>query len=132
MSHPISAMCRLLGMPRSSYYYKIVEPVSEAELEEKVKDVFLENKARFGARKIKQVLENQGFCLSRRRVGRIMKRLNLVSVYQKARFKPNSKGKNEAPVPNHLNREFHNRKPLEVLVIDLTTSENFYNFLVQI
>lgn len=113
-------MCRLLGMPRSSYYYKMAEPVSEADLEVKVKAIFLENKARFGTRKIKRILETQGFCLSRRRISRIMKRLNLVCVYQKAVFKPHSKGKNEAPVPNHLRREFHNRKPLEALVTDLT------------
>ena len=30
-------MCRLLDIPRPSYYYKAVEPVSEAELEEKSK-----------------------------------------------------------------------------------------------
>ena len=30
-------MCRWLNIPRSSYYYKAVEPVSEVELEEMVK-----------------------------------------------------------------------------------------------
>lgn len=113
-------MCRLLAIPRSSYYYKRIEPVSEVELESKIKDIFVENKARFGARKLKQVLASQGICLSRRRIRRIMKRLNLICVYQKAAFKPQSKGKNEAPVPNHLGRAFANCKPLEVLVTDLT------------
>ena len=48
-----------------------------------------------------------------------MRGLNLVCVYQKAAFKPHSKGKIKL-VPNHGNREFTDRKPLEVLVIDLT------------
>ena len=87
-------MCRWLKIPRSSYYYKAVEPVSEAELGEKIKSIFLESKSRYGARKIKKCLEAQGINLSRRRIRRIMKRLNLVSVYQKAAFKPHSKGKN--------------------------------------
>ena len=113
-------MCQCLNIPRSSYYYKAVEPVSEAELGEKIKSIFLESKSRYGARKIKKCLEVQGINLSRRRIRRIMKRLNLVSVYQKATFKPHSKGKNEAPVPNFLERQFNQQKPLETLVTDLT------------
>lgn len=38
----ISSMCRWLIIPRSSYYYKAVEPVSEAKLEEKFKANFLQ------------------------------------------------------------------------------------------
>lgn len=44
----------------------------------------------------------------------------MVSVYQKAAVKPQSKGKNEASIPNHLARQFNQEKPLEVLVTDLT------------
>ena len=44
-------------------YYNTAEALSEIYLETKVKDSFLENKARFGARKIKQLLENQGIQL---------------------------------------------------------------------
>ncbi|ESV54644.1 hypothetical protein SAG0136_05210 [Streptococcus agalactiae LMG 14747] len=80
-------MCQCLNIPRSSYYYKAVVPVSEAQLEEMVKRIFLDSKSRYGARKIKKCLEAQSLNLSRRRIRRIMKRLNLVSVYQKAAFK---------------------------------------------
>jgi len=52
-----------------------------------VKRIFLDSKSRYGARKIKKCLEAQGITLSRRRIHRIMKRLNLVSVYQKPTFK---------------------------------------------
>lgn len=45
-------MCRWLNIPRSSYYYKAVVPVSEAQLEEMVKRIFLDSKSRYGARKI--------------------------------------------------------------------------------
>ena len=113
-------MCRWLNIPRSSYYYKVVEPVSEAGLEERVKRIFLESKSRYGARKIKKCLATDGITLSRRRIRRIMKRLNLVSVYQQASFKPHSKGKNEASVPNLLARQFKQEKPLKAIVTDLT------------
>jgi transposase InsO family protein len=113
-------MCRWLNIPRSSYYYQAVDPVSEADLEDKITYIFLESKSRYGARKIKKYLEKDGIILSRRRIRRIMKRLNLVSVYQKATFKPHSKGKNEAPIPNRLDRQVDQERPLEVLVTDLT------------
>ncbi|BDD38880.1 transposase [Streptococcus ruminantium] len=113
-------MCRWLNLPRSSYYYKASETVSEADLEEKVKQIFLESQSRYGARKIKQCLASDGIILSRRRIRRIMKRLNLVSVYQQASFKLYSKEKNEAPIPNLLARQFNQEKPLEAIVTDLT------------
>ncbi len=113
-------MCRCLNIPRSSYYYKAVVPVSETQLEAMVKRIFVESKSRYGARKIKKCLEAEGLTLSRRRIRRIMKRLNLVSVYQKAAFKPYAKGKNEAPIPNLLARQFKQKKPLEAIVTDLT------------
>lgn len=113
-------MCRYLNLPRSSYYYKAVEPIPQAKLEGMVKHIFLESKSRYGARKIKKCLETEGMILSRRRICRIMKKLNLVSVYQKAAFKPHAKGKNEAPIPNLLARQFNQENPLEALVTDLT------------
>ena len=80
-------MCCWLKIPRSSFYYKAVVPVSEAQLEEMVERIFLDSKSRYGARKTKKCLEAQGITLSRRRIRCIMKRLNLVSVYQKPTFK---------------------------------------------
>ncbi|SQB66659.1 ISSdy1, transposase OrfB [Streptococcus dysgalactiae] len=107
-------------MPRSSYYYQAVESVSETEFEETIKRIFLESESRYGSRKIKICLNNEGITRSRRRIRRIMKRLHLVSVYQKATFKPHSRGKNEAPIPNHLDRQFKQEGPLQALVTDLT------------
>ena len=113
-------MCRFLEIPRSSYYYKVREPVSEAELEERVISHFKENKARYGARKLKHCLESEGTTVSRRRIRRIMRKHNLVSVYQNTSFKLRAKGKNEAPIPNRLDRQFNEQEPLATLVTDLT------------
>ncbi|GET75137.1 hypothetical protein KNZ06_15940 [Streptococcus dysgalactiae subsp. equisimilis] len=66
-------MCRWLNIPRSSYYYQAVDPVSEADLEDKITYIFFESKSRYGARKIKICLNNEGITRSRRRIRRIMK-----------------------------------------------------------
>lgn len=98
-------MCRWLNIPRSSYYYQAVEPVSEMELDEKVKTIFLKSKSRYGARKIQKRLESKGIILSRCRIRRIIKRLHLVCVYQKRAFKRHSKGKNDALIlVRHFNQ----------------------------
>lgn len=49
-----------------------------------------------------------------------MKKLKLNFLYQKASFKPHARGKNEDPIPNHLARHFHQQRPLEAIVTDLT------------
>ncbi len=104
-------MCRCLKIPRSSYYYKATEPVSEAELEAKVKQIFRESKSRYGARKIKKRLEVQGMTVSRRRIRRIMKRLTLVSVYQQSSLSHILKGEDEASLPKiSLARRIQPRK----------------------
>ena len=64
--------------------------------------------------------QKDGIILSRRRIRRIMERLHLVSVYQQAAFKSHSKGKNKAFIPNRLDRQFDQERPLEALVTDLT------------
>lgn len=125
-------MCRCLNIPRASYYYKAIEPKSEAELEEMIKTIFRESKSRYGARKLKKCLENEGIILSRRRIRRIMKRLYLVSVYQKATFKSNSKGKNEAPIPNLLARQFDydnavSESTYRAFKLEFVNQENFHS-----
>ena len=96
-------MCRWLNIPRSSYYYQAVDPVSEADLEDKITYIFFESKSRYGARKIKKCLEKDGIILSRRRIRRIMERLHLISVYQKAAFKPHSNWWNYHRIHGSLN-----------------------------
>ncbi|KPJ22300.1 hypothetical protein AKK44_05420 [Streptococcus phocae] len=57
-------MCRWLNIPRSSYYYQAVEHVSETEIDDNDKTVFLQSKSRYDARKVKKRLESKGLKLS--------------------------------------------------------------------
>ncbi|NKZ19454.1 IS3 family transposase [Streptococcus ovuberis] len=77
-----------------------------------MKRIFHERKSRYGTRKVKKRLEAQGMIVSRRHIRRIMKRLNLASVYPQTSFKPQSKGKNHTPIPNRLARQFNQVKTL--------------------
>lgn len=118
--YSISAMCRVLGISRQTYYYKAKETKSEAELEEAVQREFNQSRKAYGTRKIKKALENQDIIMSRRKIGKIMKKLNLQSSYTLAHYKQHQASCNEALTGNVLDRNFLWQEPLQAIVTDLT------------
>lgn len=110
-------MCKTLGISRASYYYKTKEKPDDSTLEAEIIQVFNDNRKAYGTRKIKASLSQD---VSRRKIGRIMKKFQLVSVYTKKKFKRHKTPVNEAPIKNELNRQFTERKPFEAIVTDLT------------
>jgi putative transposase len=120
-------MCKLLKVSRSLVYYHIkkrkeaiMTSKEEAKLENLVIKIFRESRNNYGTRKIKKQLERKGTKVSRRRIGRIMKKYALISNYTKARYRVHNIGCNEENITNTVNREFNNRGKLEVVVSDLT------------
>ena len=121
-------MCEVLQIARSTFYYdrgiaaqkKQEKLEEEQELKEKVLVIFQENRKVYGTRRIKDALEKVDQTVSRRRLGRFMKELGIVSKYTQASYKPMSTQPNEESVRNVLNREFQVDKEMSVLVSDLT------------
>jgi len=113
-------MCRVLKISRQTYYYQEKMPIIESELEEKVETIFYQNKQAYGARKIKKVLKLEDIIVSRRKIRRIMRRRNLVSVYTKITFKWTPSNVNESKIDNQRKRNFDSAVPLEKVVTDLT------------
>jgi len=118
-------MCKALKLNRSSYYYKETEKTVDTELENAVIREFYLNRECYGTRKLKQQLRRQqnGHCalrVSRRRIGEIMKKYGLVSKYTLKRKGKRKQNVNNDPIPNKVERQFTDRKPLEVVVSDLT------------
>lgn len=103
-----------------SFYYEATVKTDETELENKIEQIFQDNYDVYGTRKIKKELQKSDFQISRRRIGRIMKKLGLVSKYMVAQCKPHKQKCNEDPVKNELNREFNGQAPYVVVVSDLT------------
>jgi len=113
-------MCKCLNIARSTYYYESAMKNDESEIENEIKKIFQENYNVYGTRKIKKELHKSNFQVSRRRIGRFMKKLGLISKYTVAQFKVHKQKCNEDPVKNELNREFNGQKPYAVVVSDLT------------
>ncbi|MDN6345314.1 MAG: IS3 family transposase [Tetragenococcus koreensis] len=118
--YSISAMCQVLGISRGSYYYEVKKKASEADLEQAIIEEFAKSRNSYGTRKLKIELAKRGFTVSRRRIGRIMKKFNLVSNYVQRKYKVHSKGTNQTQIDNLLDRDFDSDEPMKAIVTDLT------------
>lgn len=118
--YSVSAMCKVLNIPRSTYYYEAKIQKDESELVAKIVNIFKTSRNNYGTRKIKVELSKEGLQISKRRIGRIMKQEGLVSKYTVAQFKPHVDKCNESKVANLVERKFKDQPHLNVVVSDLT------------
>ena len=79
--YSVSAMCRVLQVNRSTYYYEAKQKPDESNLSSEIAEIFRTSRNNYGTRKIKKELMKKGRQVSRRRIGRIMKQEGLVSNY---------------------------------------------------
>lgn len=113
-------MCKVLNIPRSSYYYEAAQKQPEDSLTAEIREIFRQSRNNYGTRKIKVELSKKDLRVSRRRIGRIMKQEGLVSSYTVAQYKPHVDKCNESKVQNIVNRDFSDQPQYNVVVSDLT------------
>ena len=120
--YSVSALCSVLQVNRSTYYYEPKPRSGDNFAEKAIVKIFNDNHQVYGARKIKVELKKLGMVVSRRRIGRIMKKNGMVSAYTVTPYKDKvHKSKcNESEISNALNRQFQKETPLEAVVSDLT------------
>ena len=115
----MDVLCKTLGASRSAYYgWRRDEPCRRQRENERlmpvVRDVFWEHRRRYGARRIAVELTDRDKPCSRRRVGRLMKKMNLAAIGPKS-FKPRTTDSGhslgyspnlllEAPPPSGMNQ----------------------------
>lgn len=102
-------MYRALGLPRSLVYYKRKLRKNNTELENRVIQIFKENKNNYGTRRIKVVLESDNIIASRAKIGTIMKKYGLVSNYTIKQFKVHKSPFNNDKMENIVKRGFKDR-----------------------
>lgn len=89
-------MCDVLQIAKSTFYYEAKEERNEDKLTAAIVEIFHKNRKAYGTRKLKVKLKEQGFIVSRRHMGRIMKEQGLVSTYTVAQYKPCKTVSNDA------------------------------------
>ena len=118
--YSVSAVCRVLQVNRSTYYYEAKQRPDDSEPASEITEIFKASRSNYGTRKIKKELMKTGKQVSRRRIGRIMKQQGLVSNYTTAQFKPHKDTCSESETENIVNRQFQGREYRDVVISDLT------------
>ena len=116
---PVVRQCELLGLARSTAYYR-PEPTSEADLvlmrridELHLKWPFL------GARRLRDLLNTDGFDVGRKHVGTLMRKMGIVTLYRKPRTSAPGSGATHRVYP-YLLRKLVIDRPNQVWATDIT------------
>ena len=118
----LKELLRVSQIKKSTYYYhisKINEPDKYAEIKEIIKQVYDENKCRYGYRRITLELFNKGYKVNHKTVQRLMKIMGLKSMIRIKKYK-SYKGNIGKIAPNILKRNFKADKPNQKWVTDVT------------
>ena len=127
--YSISAMCKVLKIPKSLVYYKRKNKRQDVKLESEIIRIFKESKNNYGTIKIKVELSKLSYQVSRRKIGIIMKLHGLVSNYTVKQYKVHKAKCNEEKIENIVNREFDRDDILDVVVSDLTYVTGKWNYI---
>ncbi len=122
-------MCKVLKVNRSSYYRWFSQGSSQRALKyslftDLIKKEFDNSKQRYGAIRIVKRLKCNKYCVSRRRVIRIMRENNWISKHRK-KFKATTDSNNNYPVcRNLLDRNFNPSQLKQVWVSEYYLYQN--------
>ena len=112
-----------LHISKSSYYYQeriLFQPDKYFSLRIHIKELFAENKNRYGYRRIHALLKREGIVVSEKIIRRIMKEESLVVKVKKTAKYNSYAGEVTPAVPNEIARDFSAEKPNSKWLTDIT------------
>ena len=112
-----------MGMAKSTYYFELSKKDVVAEKNEKlvieIKEIFEQNKHRYGVRRIHQELLNRGWLVNHKRVQRLMHQMGLFGKRPKEKYH-SYKGEVGKVADNIINRDFRTTAPLQKWTTDVS------------
>lgn len=131
----VKAMCQVLGVQRSGYYAWKRRPPSareqaNQELLAKIREAFEISRHTYGSLRIQQYWLRKGYGFSRHRIGRLMKRAQLIPL-KAAKWHPQTTRQRlgARTAPNLLNQDFSASRPNQKWVGDITYIETAEGWL---
>ena len=116
-------LLKVSGLAKSVYYYtlsKIDKDDKNKEIIDKIKEIFINNKERYGYRRITLELRNQGYNVNHKKVYRIMVKLGLKPLKRNKRKYSSYKGTVGKIAENLIERDFNADKPNKKWYTDVT------------
>ena len=113
---------KLSGIARSTYYYSLKVSGKEKYAAEKeaIREIYADNRQRYGYRRITLALREQGYILNHKTVLKLMKSMGLCGKRCKNERYRSYKGEVGKVAENVLGRDFYAEKPYEKLATDVT------------
>jgi len=131
----IHALCRVLQVNRATYYnyaarynQKTQLQIEDENLKPLISEIFEKSGERFGTRKIRAKLLEQGHTISERRILRLMKELHISAKMCTPRLN-SANDRQYQYYPNKLKRNFLTEAPNMVWVSDITYAKVGLDFL---
>jgi putative transposase len=122
-SYPLSLLLEAAEIPRSTFFYRqaaLSRAAPQAELREKIREIFTQAKARYGHRRIHAILARQGWHVAKKTVLKLMRAESLFCKVRSRRRFTSYKGQVGKVAENHLKREFSATAPNTKWVTDVT------------
>ncbi|MTK12276.1 MAG: IS3 family transposase [Clostridiaceae bacterium] len=123
--HNIKNACKALNVSRAGYYKYLNHKPSSRDIQNQVlskeiKQIFDENKGRYGSIRIAKVLEQRGIHVNRKRVSRLMRNMKLFPKGSNYRYKHYNQKVNVVERPNLLNQIFESDGRNKIWIGDIT------------
>jgi transposase InsO family protein len=122
----VAAVCRVLGLARSTVYAQRSRPISAraldtAQLDVEIKAVHAASKQRYGSPRIQRALRRRGRAVGRKRVANRMRALSLRARRPKRFRRTTQSNPSHIAALNILDRRFHDwHQPNQAWVGDIT------------
>ena len=108
-------------MSRSTFYYHQTKKKEDkyTDVKDKIIEVYQKHKARYGYRRVHEVLRQSGFTINHKTTQKLMHQLGLQGKKRRNKYR-SYKGNIGKIAPNTLQRDFKADRPFEKLVTDVT------------
>ena len=121
--HGVRRICATLGVPRSSYYHAAAPTPLQSSDEEngvEIETIFKRHRRRYGYRRIRDQLADQGITCAPARIRRLMAERGLKAIQPKTYVPKTSDGRADKPSPNLLLGQPLPELPNQVWAGDIT------------
>lgn len=134
-TYSIHALCRLLQVNRATYYHHTFKSPEQTQLQAEdellkplIAEIFQKSSERFGVRRVRAKLLENGYVVSERRISRLMKEQGLSSKGKTPRLN-SANDRQYQYYPNKLKRNFLTDAPNKVWVSDITYARVGHDFM---